>query len=516
MNNRKTHVQRKVMTGEEAAGLIRNGAVVWLSGGGGGINDPDYLLGCIEARFLREGAPSGLVLYHSAGMGDKMGGGPDHFAHRGMVRRVIGSHWVWSVNMQKLAADEEIEAYVLPQGVMTQLVREAAARRPGLFTKIGLGTFVDPEIEGGRLNRRSADALSEKVCVDGETYIHYKSVRPDVAIFRASEADEAGNVSFVDEGLVTEALSQAQAVKNNGGIVLCQVKRLVERGQVRPYQVIVPGVLIDGIVVDPGQRMSVKTEHSDFMSGRAVGERTQCAPMPLDARKVMARRAAAELKEGDVVNLGFGVPAGVGNVLYECGKEEQVILSLEQGIIGGVPATGTDFGIAFNPQAILCETNQFDWYDGGGLDVAVLSFAEFDRQGNVNVSKFNGKINGVGGFINISQNARKLVFTGTFTASGLVERCGGGRLEILREGAYKKLREQVEQISFSGVYASQAGQEVVFVTERAVFRLENGKIVLIEIAPGVELKRDIFDQMEFVPEISPALKTMDEELFKDD
>ena len=181
-----------------------------------------------------------------------------------------------------------------------------------------------------------------------------------------------------------------------------------------------------------------------------------------------------------------------------------------------MPATGTDFGIAFNPQAILCETNQFDWYDGGGLDVAVLSFAEFDRQGNVNVSKFNGKINGVGGFINISQNARKLVFTGTFTASGLVERCGGGRLEILREGAYKKLREQVEQISFSGVYASQAGQEVVFVTERAVFRLENGKIVLIEIAPGVELKRDIFDQMEFVPEISPALKTMDEELFKDD
>lgn len=505
----------KFISGQQAATMIKDGASVWLSGGGGGINDPDCLLKNIEDHFLETGHPADLIFYHSAGIGNKMGGGADRFAHEGMVKKVIGSHWTWSVHMQQLATEEKVEAYVLPQGVMTQLVREAAAKRPGLFTKIGIGTFVDPRIEGGRLNKCAKDILAEIIQIDGEEYIHYKSLKPDVAIFRASAADEKGNVVFTEEGLITEALSEAQAVKNNGGVVLCQVKKILPSDTIRPYNVIVPAVLIDGIIVDPNQRMSMKTEEDPFMSGNAVGEREACQMMLQDNRKVMAKRAAAELKRGDIVNLGFGVPAGVGNVLYESGQEDRVVLSLEQGIIDGVPATGTDFGIAFNPGAILCETNQFDWYDGGGLDTAVLSFAEFDEKGNVNVSCFGGRINGIGGFINISQGAKKVIFTGTFTASGLREKCDDGKLTILQEGKFKKIKKQVEQISFSGEVASKKGQQVLFVTERAVFKLKNGKVVLTETAPGVDLERDILAHMEFVPEISESLKEMDSRFYED-
>lgn len=505
----------KIMSLEEAVRCIKDEDSLWLSGGGGGINDPDLLLSGIEKHFLKTGSPKDLTLYHSAGMGDKKGGGPDHFAHKGMVKKVVGSHWTWSVKMQRLAADNEIEAYVLPQGVMTQLVREIGAGRPGLITKVGLRTFVDPRIEGGRLNERSKEELSFLFHYGVNDYIFYKTFPLQVAIFRGSVADEDGNVSFEDEGLVTEALSQAQAVKNCGGKVLCQVKRIVKRGELKPYQVTVPGIFVDGIVVDPRQRMSMKTQYSEILSGKRRGEIPLEEKMPLDFRKIIARRAARELREGDIVNLGFGVPAGVGKVLEEAGKDSYVHLSLEQGIIGGVPATGSDFGIAYNADAIVCETNQFDWYDGGGLDVAVLSFAEFDREGNVNVSKFNGLANGVGGFINISQSAKKVIFVGSFTTKGLRQECAGGGLRILEEGKNKKLVERVQQISFSGQYARETGQKVMFVTERAVFRLEEKGVELTEIAPGVRLKEDILDQMEFEPLIAENLKEMDRGIFEE-
>lgn len=505
----------KVMSLEKALDLVKEGSSVWLSGGGGGINDPDYLLSGLEKRFLDTGKPSGMTLYHSAGIGNKKGGGADHFAHPGMVKKVVGSHWTWSVNMQKLVLDNEIEAYVLPQGVMTQLVREIAAGRPGLISKTGLRTFVDPRVEGGKLNERSKEELSFLFTRCINDYIFYKSFPIDVALFRGSCADENGNISFEDEGLVTEALSQAQAAKNCGGVVICQVKRIVKCGEIRPNQVVVPGILVDAVVVDPNQRMSMRTEQSDILSGKKRGAVPEEDRMAQDNRKVMAKRAAMELKKGNIVNLGFGVPAGVGKVLDEAGMQDDIYLSLEQGIIGGVPATGTDFGIAYNPHAIICETNQFDWYDGGGLDVAVLSFAEFDREGNVNVSKFNNVINGIGGFINISQNAKKVVFVGTFTASGLMENCAEGKLEIVTEGKYRKLVNQVQQISFSGQYARETGQEVVFVTERAVFRLTEEGIELTEIAPGVDLQRDVLDQMGFTPKIRYTLKIMDKMLFCD-
>lgn len=506
----------RIMSAEEAARYIQDGDAIWLSGGGGGINDPDLLLSGIERRFLETGSPKELTLYHSAGMGDKKGGGPDHFAHKGMIKKVVGSHWTWSVRMQQMAADNEIEAYVLPQGVMTQLVREIAAGRPGLITRVGLRTFVDPRIEGGRLNERSKEELSFLFHHGVNDYIFYKTFPLNIALLRGSAADEDGNISFEDEGLMTEALSQAQAVKNSGGKVFCQVKRLVKNGEIRPYQVAVPGILVDGIVVDPRQRMSMKTEYSELLSGKQRGPVPEEERMPLDFRKVIARRAAMELKKGDIVNLGFGVPAGVGKVLEEEGRSRDVCLSLEQGIIGGVPATGSDFGMAYNAGAIVCETNQFDWYDGGGLDVAVLSFAEFDKEGNVNVSKFNGVANGVGGFINISQSAKKVVFVGSFTTKGLRQQCREGKLHILEEGKCRKLVSKVQQISFSGQYAMETGQEVVFVTERAVFCLGEKGIELKEIAPGVRLREDVLDLMEFEPVISGEVREMNGGIFEEE
>lgn len=505
----------KCMTLDDAVRLVKDGDSIWLSGGGGGINDPDFLLSGLENVFMNTGKPAGLTLYHSAGIGNKQGGGADHFAHKGMVRKVVGSHWTWSVNMQKLAMNNEIEAYVLPQGVMTQLVREIAAGRPGLITKTGLHTFVDPRVEGGRVNECSKEELSFLFTKDVNDYIFYKSFHLDVALFRGSYADEDGNVSFEDEGLITEALSQAQAAKNCGGIVICQVKKIVKRGEIRPGCVVVPGVLVDAVVVDSNQRMSMKTEQDAMLSGRCRGMLPDSEHMPQDNRKVMAKRAALELRRGNIVNLGFGVPAGVGKVLEEGGYEADIHLSLEQGIIGGVPATGTDFGIAYNPEAIICETNQFDYYDGGGLDVAVLSFAEFDQHGNVNVSKFNQVVNGVGGFINISQNTKYVIFTGTFTTAGLKETCSQGELHIIQEGRIQKLVKEVQQISFSGQYAGETGQKVLYVTERAVFCLRENGVELTEIAPGIDLEKDVLANMGFKPIISPHLKVMDPVLFQD-
>lgn len=505
---------KKRMSAREAAGLVRDGSCVWLAGGGGGINDPCHFLGELEQSFLETGHPRDMTLCHSAGMGDKQGGGADHFAHAGMVKKVVGSHWTWSVRMQELAAKEEIEAYVLPQGVMSQMTRDIAGGRPGLISRIGLGTFVDPRVEGGCMNRRSTEQLAQVLEIGGREYLLYKAFPIDVAVIRGSTADEDGNISYEQEGIVPEALSAAQAAKNSGGIVIAQVKRVVARGTIKPLQVKVPGVLVDAVVVDPEQRQSLLTDYDPSLSGeyRVVIE-DEDSRMPLTERKVIARRAAEELGENDVCNLGFGMPDGVAAVV----KEERglpPVLSVEQGIIGGIPQGGSNFGLVRNPMAILDQPYQFDWYDGGGLDVTVLSFAQFDRHGNVNVSKFGGRINGVGGFINISQGAKKVVFVGTFTAGGFCAQVEEGTIRIMTEGRNKKLVSQVEQISFSGAYARENGQKVVFVTERAVFELTPEGVKLTEIAPGMDLKRDILDQMEFVPVMDEEIKIMPARYFK--
>lgn len=505
----------KVMSAREAAAMIQDESCVWLVAGGGGINEPYYFLKELEQHFLETGHPGNLTLCHSAGIGDKEGGGADRFAHEGMVRKVIGSHWTWSVNMQELARQEKIEAYVLPQGTMIQMAREIAGKRPGLITKVGLGTFVDPRVEAGAMNRRSGEKLVDVVEFFGEEYLMYKSFPIQVSIIRATTADEDGNLTFEREGIIPECLAAAQAARNSGGIVIVQVKRVVKRGTLKPLDIRVPGFLVDAVVVDPMQRQSMMTEYDPAMSGecRMILE-DKLEPMKLTERKVIARRAAMEVRKGDIVNLGFGMPAGVASVINEEGAYDYMKLSVEQGITGGIPASGSDFGLVYNPEVILEAPCQFDWYDGGGLDLAVLSFAEFDKEGNVNVSRFGDRVNGVGGFINISQSARKVIFVGTMTAGGFRTGFDETGMKIAVEGKVKKAVDTVAQISFSGRYALKNGQKVMFVTERAVFELTEQGIVLTEIAPGIDLERDVLGQMEFAPVVSENLKEMSGELFR--
>lgn len=508
---------KKIMSMQEAAHLIPNDACVWLVAGGGGINEPSAFLEAVEARFLETGCPQGLTLCHSAGIGDKQGGGVDRFAHERMVRKVIGSHWTWSVHMQELARQNKIEAYVLPQGTMAQMTREIAGGRPGVLTKVGLGTFVDPRVEAGAMNSISGEKLADVVSVLGEEYLLYKSFPIDVTIIRATTADEEGNLTFEQEGILTETISAAQAAKNSGGIVIAQVKRVVKKGTLKALDVRVPGFLVDAIVVDGRQRQSLMTEYDPALSGEyRVPLENALPPMELNERKVIARRAAQEVKLDSVVNLGFGMPAGVASVINEAGLIDRIKLSVEQGLTGGVPSGGSNFGLVYNPDVILDTTHQFDWYDGGGLDLAVLSFAEFDRHGNVNVSRFGERVNGVGGFINISQSARKVIFVGTMTAGKLSCVCKDHSLCIEREGQIKKAVADVAQISFSGLYARKRKQEVLFVTERAVFRLTDEGVLLTEVAPGVRLKEDILDQMEFEPLVSKQLRPMDGRLFAEE
>lgn len=505
---------KKVMSAVEAARLIPDGACIWLVAGGGGINEPSAFLKAVEQHFLETGSPRDLTLCHSAGVGDKQGGGVDRFAHEGMVRKVIGSHWTWSVNMQELARQEKIEAYVLPQGTMAQMTREIAGRRPGVFTKVGLGTFVDPRVEAGAMNGVSGEKLAEVVHVLGEEYLLYKSFPIDVTIIRATTADTEGNLTFEYEGILTETLSAAQAAKNSGGIVIAQVKRVVNRGELKALDVRVPGFLVDAVVVDRGQRQSLVTDYDPSLSGEyRVPLENALPPMELSERKIIARRAAMEVELDSVVNLGFGMPAGVASVMNEEGLIARIKLSVEQGLTGGVPSGGSNFGLVYNPDVILETTHQFDWYDGGGLDLAVLSFAEFDRYGNVNVSRFGERVNGVGGFINISQSARKVIFVGTLMAGGFRCACVENTLNICAEGRIRKAVNDVAQISFSGEYALKRNQRVLFVTERAVFELTEEGVMLTEIAPGMRLQEDVLDQMEFKPLISDSLKQMDSLLF---
>ena len=504
----------KIMSMDRAAELIHDNKTVWLVAGGGGINEPSCFLKALENRFLKTGHPSGLTLWHAAGIGDKQGGGVDRFAHEGMIRKVIGSHWVWSVNMQSLARDEKIDAYVLPQGTMNQLVREIAGGRPGVFTKVGIGTFVDPRVEGGAMNSRSTDQLTEVTTVNGEEYLLYKSFPVDVTLIRATTADEEGNLTFEHEGIVPEVLAASQAAKNCNGIVIAQVSRVVQRGTMRPMDIKVPGILIDAVVVDPKQRMSLMTTYDASLSGQCrMRLNDLLPPMDLNERKIIARRAAMEIPENAVVNLGFGMPAGVAAVMHEENANQYMKLSVEQGITGGIPSSGSNFGLVYNPEVIIDAPSQFDWYDGGGLDIAILSFAEFDQHGNVNVSKFGGRVNGVGGFINISQSAKKVVFVGTFTAGGFRMDCDGQRINIREEGKICKAVKHVEQISFSGDYARKKGQKVVFVTERAVFELTKNGITLVEIAEGLDIQHDLLDIIGFAPFISPEMKTMPKCLF---
>ncbi|MEY2632376.1 MAG: hypothetical protein RIR00_1030 [Pseudomonadota bacterium] len=499
----------------DVGALIPNGGTVYCTGMGlAGFAEEAAL--AIRESFLTTGHPRGLTLYHSTGVGNGRDRGVHHFALEGLLKRIVGGHFgVGGPELMRLIMANKIEAYNLPQGALVLMPRQIAGRRPGFITKVGLGTFVDPRIEGGKVNAAAQDDLVELLELDGEEWLRYRTPKVDVALLRGSVADEKGNVTMAREGVLLEALSIAQAARASGGIVIVQVEHIVKSGTLHPKDVKIPGILVDYLVVGRPEYhlQTMGTYFNPVYAGDIKVPTRSLAPLPLDERKLIARRAALELKPGAVVNLGIGMPEGVAAIAAEEKIEHLLALTLETGPIGGVPASGLDFGHAANAEAVVEQPYQFDFYDGGGIDVAFLGLAQSDRDGNVNVSKFSGRPVGCGGFINITQNARKVVFCGTFTAGGLEIAVEDGRLRIVREGRNRKFLEQVEQITFSGRYAAGVGQSVLYVTERAVFRLTAEGLELQEIAPGIDIERDILPHMAFPPLIRDV-RTMEAGLFQ--
>ncbi|MEM9318388.1 MAG: CoA-transferase [Pseudomonadota bacterium] len=503
----------KTISADAAAALIGDRDTITTSGFVG-IGVPEALLKALAARFIETGKPRDLNLFFAAGQGDGADRGLNHLAHDGLLASVIGGHWGLIPKLGEMAVSGRIAAWNLPQGVISQLYRDIAAGKPGSLTRVGLETFVDPRKGGGKLNDKTKEDVVELVEIGGAPCLFYRARRIDVALLRGTSADTAGNVSMEREALTIDNLAQAMAAKNSGGVVIVQVEQIVENGSLSPRDVVIPGVLVDALVVaKPEDHMQTfATHHAPAFTGRYRQPAEAAETMALDARKVIARRAAFELPVNGVVNLGIGMPEGVAAIAAEEKLLSHLTLTAEPGVIGGQPASGLDFGAAVNAHAIIDQNQQFDFYDGGGLDIAVLGMAEADAEGSVNVSKFGTRLAGAGGFINISQNARKVVFCGTFTSVGLDARVAGERLVVCQEGRVNKFVADVEHTTFFGPRAARLGQPVLYVTERAVFRLDTRGLELIEIAPGVDLDRDVLGQMAFEP-IIENVSLMDARLF---
>ena len=501
------------ITADEAARLIDDEDAILISGSGGGHAVPEALLAAVERRFLAEGKPNGLTSISVVGVGDRASLGATHLAHEGLLKRAITSALVDSPGLVRLAAEDKIEAYTLPQGVLSQLMRDMAAGRPGLITKTGLHSFVDPRHQGARQSPRTPPDFVEVIELAGEEWLLFKPVPVTVAFLRGTTADEDGNVTMEEEAVLGEMLAMAQATRRAGGIVIVQVKRMAKRGTLHAKDVRIPGILVDFVVVDREQSQTYATHYDPSYSGELRIPVDDIRPLAFGPRKVIVRRAAMELFPGAICNLGAGVSTGLSTIAAEEGLLDVAILTNEQGIIGGAPITGRDSGGGQNFAAMIEQPAQFDFYDGGGLDLAFLSFAEVDAEGNVNVSRFGDRIIGVGGFINISQNAKCVIFSGTLTAGELEVEWVDGKTAIRKEGRHRKFVPRLEQVCYNAAMGRQRGQVTLFVTERAVFRVGAGGLELTEIAPGLDAERDVIAHMGFRPAVARDLKVMERRIF---
>jgi propionate CoA-transferase len=519
--SQRTARTNKIVSAEEAVRLIHDGDTV-ATGGFAGIGFAEEIAIAIEKAFLESRSddtattyPRNLTLVFAAGQGDFATRGLNHLAHSGLVARAIGGHFGATPKLSRMAVSGEMEAYNLPQGVISHLFRDIAAGKPGHLSRVGLETFVDPRFGGGKVNERTQEDLVELITLGGEEYLFYKAFPINVAILRGTTADPEGNITLEREALTLDGLAMATAARNSGGIVIVQVERIAASGTLNPRQVKIPGVLVDCVVVARPEyhQQTYQYAYNPAYAAEIRVPLDDMDVMPMSVRKVIARRAAMELRPNAVVNLGIGMPEGVASVASEEKMSDLLTLTAEPGVIGGVPAGGLNFGAAVNPQAIIDQAYQFDFYDGGGLDVAFLGLAQADRAGNLNVSRFGPRMAGAGGFINISQNAKKLVFVGTFCAGDLDIVLDGGQLHIRKDGEHVKFVDEVDQRTFSGPLAAREGKEVLYVTERCVLRLTSEGLELTEIAPGVDLQRDILDRMAFRPIVREP-RVMDARIFQ--
>ena len=504
---------KKVISADSAVALVRDGDIVASSGYGGNGN-PEALFAAIERRFLVGNGPRGLTLVWAGGQGDGKEKGLNRLGHEGLLKRTIGGHYGLIPRIEALAVGNKIAAYNFPEGVITHLYRDIAAGKPGTTTRVGIGTFVDPRLEGAKINVTAIEDLVEVIRLDGDDFLFFKSFPIHVALIRGTTADPDGNITMERETLRLETLAMALAAHNSGGVVLCQVERIAQSGSLDARSIRVPGILVDAVVMAPPDEhmQNYGTHYNPALSGELRVPIEQLKKLPLDTTKVIARRAAIELLPNCVVNLGIGLPDAISAVAAEERIEDLITLTVDPGVIGGVPLGGLDFGAVVNFSAAIDHPYQFDFIDGGGVDIACLGYAECDGRGDVNASRFGDRVPGCGGFINISQNSGKVIFVGTFTSGGFDAAVTDGAIDIKKEGKHRKFVDKVSQITFSGAEAAKRGQEVVYVTERCVFQLRPGGLELTEVAPGIDVKKNILDILPFKP-IMKNVREMERAIF---